>query len=91
LSAPFRLELGRYLRPGTNRLEVEVTNLAANRIRDLDIRGVDWKIFHDINFVDHTYEDFDASTWQIVPSGFLGPVSLTPVGELDLSGGGSGP
>jgi len=90
-SAPFRLEVGRHLQPGTNRLEIEVTNLAANRIRDLDIRGVEWKIFHDINFVDHLYEPFDASTWQPVPSGLLGPVLLTPVREMDLEGGGAGP
>lgn len=31
------------LKIGKNLLEVEVTNVAANRIRDLDIRGVNWK------------------------------------------------
>ena len=39
-SRPFRVRAGQALRPGENRLEVEVTNLAANRIRDLDRRGV---------------------------------------------------
>lgn len=75
-SIPFRMEVREWLRPGTNRFEIEVTNLAANRIRDLDRRGVEWKVFHDINFVDHRYEPFDASGWEVVPSGLLGPVTL---------------
>lgn len=57
---PFRLEVGDLLKPGMNMLEIEVTNLSANRIRDLDIRGVSWKKFHDINFVSHDYKPFDA-------------------------------
>ena len=62
-----------------NKLEIEVTNLSANRIRDLDIRQVDWKIFHEINFVSHDYKKFDASQWPLTPSGLLGPVRLTPM------------
>ncbi len=31
------------LKPGPNRIVVEVSNVAANRIRDLDQRGVNWK------------------------------------------------
>ena len=73
---PFRLEIGPYLRRGTNELVVEVTNLSANRIRDLDVRGVAWKRFHDINFVNHLYQKFDASKWELRPSGLLGPVTL---------------
>ncbi len=63
---------------GENLLEVEVTNVAANRIRDYDIRGVDWKKFYDINFVSITYRPFDASGWEISESGLLGPVTLQP-------------
>jgi hypothetical protein len=37
-SLPLRLRVGPHLRPGRNVLELDVTNLAANRIRDLDIR-----------------------------------------------------
>ncbi len=65
------------LKEGKNQLEVAVTNVAANRIRDLDIRGVDWKKFHDINFVNIEYEPFDASEWEVKEAGLLGPVSLT--------------
>ena len=76
---PFRVRLGRALRPGANVLEIEVTNLAANRIRDLDRRGVAWKRFHDIGVVNMDYKPFDASGWPLAESGLLGPVTLTPL------------
>jgi hypothetical protein len=82
-SVPFRVPVGEYLRPGRNVLEVEVTNLSANRVRDMDKRGVEWKIFHDVNFVDHNYKPFDASKWDITESGLLGPVRLVPMRKLD--------
>ncbi len=77
-SVPFVVGLDNRLRPGTNLLELEVTNLAANRIRDLDRRGVAWKTMHEINFVNINYRPFDASTWDLKPSGLLGPVRLIP-------------
>lgn len=76
-SVPYSAPVGEYLKPGRNRLEIEVTNLSANRIRDLDMRKINWKIFHDINFVNHNYKKFDASKWPLTPSGLLGPVTLT--------------
>jgi hypothetical protein len=78
-SLPFRLRIGAALHPGRNVLELDVTNLAANRIRDLDRRQVDWKIMREINFVDINYKPFDASSWPDTPSGLLGPVTLTPL------------
>jgi hypothetical protein len=64
------------LKPGRNALEIEVTNLSANRIRDLDRRGVFWRIFHEINFVNINYRPFNASNWPVFDSGLLGPVVL---------------
>ena len=75
---PFRVVVSE-LKPKDNLLEVEVTNVSANRIRDLDRRGVNWKNFHDINFVNLNYKPFDASNWPLTDSGLLGPVTLTPV------------
>jgi hypothetical protein len=75
-SQPFQLRVGEALRPGTNTLEIEVTNLAANRVRDLDRRGVAWKAFHDANVVGIDYEPLDASAWPLRDSGLLGPVAL---------------
>ncbi|QDU56231.1 glycosyl hydrolase [Aeoliella mucimassa] len=62
-----------------NELQIEVTGVAANRIRDLDRRGVEWRIFEDINVVNMNYKPFDASDWPVRPLGLSGPVTLQPV------------
>ncbi|MEQ8847003.1 glycosyl hydrolase [Botrimarina sp.] len=67
------------LKPAGNLLEVEVTGVAANRIRDLDRRGVAWRIFEDINLVTIDYAPFDASAWPVRPLGLSGPVTLAPL------------
>jgi hypothetical protein len=77
ITPPFRVVVNN-LKPTGNQLEVEVTNVSANRIRDLDRRGVQWKTFNDINFVNLNYRPFDASNWPLTDSGLLGPVTLTP-------------
>jgi hypothetical protein len=76
---PFRLDVTDCVKEGTNTLTIEVTNLSANRIRDLDCRKVVWKKFDEINIVDHNYKKFDASKWPLEPSGLLGPVTLIPL------------
>ena len=81
-SLPFSLRIGEFLQPGRNVLELDVTNLAANRIRDMDQRKVPWKIMREINFVNIRYQPFDASGWPLTPSGLLGPVTLTPLKAL---------
>jgi hypothetical protein len=78
VARPFRVRTGA-LRSCGNLLEVDVTNLSANRIRDLDRRQVSWKIFHDINYVGIDYQPFDASGWPVRASGLQGPVTLTPL------------
>ena len=59
-----------------NTLEVEVTNLGANRIRWNDRNGVEWKYFTDANMKAIDYKDLDASAWPVLKSGLLGPVRL---------------
>lgn len=78
-SLPYRLRVGAWLVDGPNQLVLEVTNTAANRIRDLDRRGVDWKIMREINLVNIRYRPFDASTWSLQPAGLLGPIRLLPM------------
>ncbi len=78
IAPPYCLRL-HALKPFGNLLEIEVTNLAANRIRDMDKRGMPWKIFREINFVNIAYQPFDASEWPIHESGHLGPVRLRPM------------
>jgi hypothetical protein len=82
-SLPFQVRVGDFLHPGRNVLELDVTNLAANRIRDLDRRGVNWKIMREFNFENINYQPFDASGWDLTASGLLGPVTLTPLGVLE--------
>ncbi|MEP6746750.1 MAG: glycosyl hydrolase [Bacteroidota bacterium] len=68
-----------------NILQVNVTNGMANRIADLDKRGVVWKKFYNINFPAKLAKDrgadglFTAASWQPKASGLIGPVTLTPV------------
>lgn len=69
---PYQLEIGQWLREGENTLQLEVANLMANRVRDLDKRGVDWRNYHEINFVNIDYKNFDASKWEIADSGLNG-------------------
>ncbi|MBA7554979.1 hypothetical protein ES705_47620 [subsurface metagenome] len=77
-SFPFRIDIGDALRDGKNTLEIEVTNLSANRIADVDRGKVPWKKFYNINFVDIKYRPFDASGWKPMDSGLMGPVNLIP-------------
>jgi len=76
---PFNIDITNYLTPGKNQLDIEVTNLAANRLRALEISGKEWKKFHEINMVNIHYEKFDATKWDILPSGLCSPVTLIPL------------
>jgi len=85
IGAPYRLVLDASQLRATNTLEVSVTNLSANRIRDLDRRGVNWKKFYNVNFPARLAENrgpdglFTAAGWSPLESGLLGPVTLTPI------------
>ena len=79
-SIPFSIQTDKYLKKGENILEVEVTNLSANRLRDLDRRGVKWQKYF---FVNVFYRSFDASSWPLMDSGLLGPVRLIPMRVID--------
>ncbi|MEI9944662.1 MAG: glycosyl hydrolase [Chitinophagaceae bacterium] len=68
----------------TNRLEIIVANLMANRIIYMDKNKIPWKIFYNTNMPARRKENakngiFDASAWEPLPSGLSGPVTLTPV------------
>ncbi len=51
----------------------------ANRLTDLDRRKVAWRKFFLVNI---QYQPFDASDWEPLPSGLLGPVQLVPLRRL---------
>jgi hypothetical protein len=77
-SIPFTTRIGKLLKPGINTIEIEVANLMANRIRQMDQQKIQWRNFHEINFVNYHYKPFDASAWDPMDSGLLGPVTITP-------------
>lgn len=72
IAPPWRVELPADL-PRRFLLELEVTNLDANRLAAMDRRKVPWKPFFLVN---SDYKPFDASGWEPLPSGLLGPVVL---------------
>ena len=78
-SVPFCTYVKKYLRQGTNTIEVEVTNLPANRIADYDRRGIEWRRFKDANINNLGYKTGLYDRWQLIPSGLLGTVRLVPL------------
>ena len=82
IAIPFRTRVGAHLKAGVNTLEIEVTNLTANRIRDLDLRQVDWRVMKDANIVNVLYKEFLPAQWPIEDSGLLGPVRLLPLARF---------
>lgn len=78
-SVPYRCLIGRFLHSGDNTLEIEVTNLPANRIADYDRCDVKWRIFKEINIVDINYKGMGYADWDTVESGLIGPVKLIPL------------
>jgi hypothetical protein len=75
-SVPFVLETKGTLKVGENEVRIEVTNLPANRIADLDRRGVKWRKMEDINVVNINYKKTLYNEWEPVPSGLASTVKL---------------
>ena len=59
-----------------NALEVEVTNLGANRLRWNGVNKVDWMYFDDINMIGFGYKPMEPAKWSPRKSGLLGPVAV---------------
>ena len=78
-SLPFEINVGKYLKKGKNTIEIEVSNLMANRIRYMDQKKIQWRNYHEINFVNIDYKPFDASNWKVQTSGLDGEIQLIPV------------
>jgi hypothetical protein len=73
---PFVLDTQGTLKAGQNTLRIEVTNLPANRIADLDRRGVKWRKMEEINVVDINYKKTTYDQWEPMPSGLNSQVKL---------------
>jgi hypothetical protein len=75
-SVPFVLSTKGTLKAGDNELRIEVTNLPANRISDLDRKGVKWRKMEEINVVDINYKKTLYDQWEPMPSGLNSEVKL---------------
>lgn len=80
-SRPFRAVLDAPLRDRDNELVIEVTNLMANRIADLERRNIPWRKFF---FVNVNYEEGARFDGPPMPSGLLGPVRLIPLKAAEI-------
>lgn len=75
-SAPFTLQFADLLRPGLNRIRIEVTNLPANRIAQLDKEGYPWRKMEEINVVNINYQKTSYAEWTAMPSGLNNRITL---------------
>ena len=72
----------------SNELEIRVSNLMANRMIDLEKKGVNYKKFYNINFAANKRENlakdgtFTAINWPPFESGLVGPVTLTSLQQI---------
>ncbi|MBQ9660407.1 MAG: glycoside hydrolase family 2 protein [Bacteroidales bacterium] len=83
--APFTVRLTQEQAARGGQLVVKVSNLASNRIAEMDRKGEPWKIFYNANIqprlpVSRGPEgSFTAARWPLRDSGLLGPVTLAPL------------
>ena len=87
-TAPYRVRIpADKLKAEGNTLEIDVANLMANRIADLDRQGVRWQKFYNVNMSPRRPENrgpggaFSAAKWEPLPSGLAGPVT-SDAGEV---------
>jgi hypothetical protein len=85
----FRIVVDRAELAAQNFLEIEVSNLMANRIAAMDRAGIRWRKFYNVNFPARLPQNrggdglFTAAAWPPLDSGLVGPVTLTPVNPLE--------
>ena len=81
----FRLLIDREQLAPDNVLEIQVSNLMANRIAAMDRAGIRWRKFYNVNFPARLPQNrgrdglFSAAAWTPLDSGLIGPVTLTPL------------
>ena len=78
-AVPYILNCKDALNKGKNTLRIEVTNLPANRIAELDRQGVKWRKMKEINVVDINYKKTTYENWTPVPSGLNSTVKLVEI------------
>ncbi len=86
----FKIEIDKRLVQSQNTLEVKVSNLMANRIAYMDRNKIEWKKFYNVNMAARLKQNsvngvFDASSWQPLESGLIGPVTLTALKKKKIN------
>ena len=85
---PYSIEIPTKLLKGNDKLVLKVSNLMANRIIDMDKKGIEWRIFYNTNFnarrISNAGEDgkFTAKNWLPKASGIIGTVTLNSLEEV---------
>ncbi|MBN2105610.1 glycoside hydrolase family 2 protein [bacterium] len=85
ITPPFQITIRDDQLKDRNQLQIDVSNLMANRIIYLDQKDIEWKKFYNINFPSKYRKNmndrglFDASGWEPIESGLIGPVKLIPL------------
>ena len=79
-SVPYILTFDSKILKRDNTLRIEVTNLPANRIAELDRQGVPWRKFKN-EYYDVRYELSTYENWEPMPSGLNSSVKLYKVIE----------
>jgi hypothetical protein len=88
IADPFLVRIPGSLLRERNTLEIYVTNVALNRVIDMERRGVKYKRFYNTNFPARRPENrgadglFDATKLAPRDAGLLGTVTLTPIEPL---------
>lgn len=83
-SLPMEMIIPDQLLQENNTLELKICNLMANRIKYMDENQMEWRKFHEINFVNIHYKPFDATDWEFQPSGLVKAPELIPLQEIKL-------
>ena len=78
-AVPYILHCQDALSKGKNTIRIEVTNLPANRIAELDRQGIKWRKMKEINIVDINYKKTTYDKWLPMPSGLNSSVRLVEV------------
>jgi hypothetical protein len=85
ISSPFSIDIPASDLKNENSLEISVTNLMGNRMADMERKGLNYKIFYNVNFPAYKASNrgadglFTTSGWKPQESGLIGPVTLTPL------------
>ncbi|MBQ4028952.1 MAG: glycosyl hydrolase family 2, partial [Prevotella sp.] len=75
-AVPYLLPFSNVFKEGINTIRIEVTNLPANRIAQLDREKKPWRKMNEINVVDINYQKTTYEQWALVPSGLNSRVIL---------------